>query len=209
MTTKTQIRKAVAAAVSALTAEVREEAALDLAARVGAMPDLAARAGALLGPTTCVGAMLDLAACTDTMPDKQPAGCAAAFMPMPDEIDTLPLVDRLLAAGWKVVIPKVEGDQMEFYPYSTESLSCGAWGILEPELPAAPVSASEIDVMIVPGRAFTQAGDRLGRGKGFYDRYMSRDGFRARKIGVCFKCQLVEVLPTEPHDMKVDEVVSC
>ncbi len=199
MTTKTQIRKAVAAAVSALTAEVREEAALDLAARTGA----------LLDPTTCTCSLLDQTTCTDAMPDKQPAGCAAAFMPMPDEIDTLPLVDRLLAAGWKVVIPKVEGDQMEFYPYSTESLSCGAWGIMEPGTNAAPVSASEIDVMIVPGRAFTQAGDRLGRGKGFYDRYMSRDGFRARTIGVCFKCQLVEVLPTEPHDMKVDEVVSC
>ena len=199
MTTKTQIRKAVSAAVSALTAEVREEAALNLAARVGSLLDLA----------TCAGALLDLAARTDAMPDKQPVGCAAAFMPMPDEIDTLPLVDRLLAAGWKVVMPKVEGDQMEFYPYSPGSVSCGAWGILEPELPAVPVSASEIDVMIVPGRAFTQAGDRLGRGKGFYDRYMSRDGFRARTIGVCFKCQLVEVLPTEPHDMKVDEVVSC
>lgn len=133
----------------------------------------------------------------------------AAFMPMPDEIDVLPMVKQAAAAGWKVVIPKVQGSIMEFYRYSEDAVKSGAWGILEPEATGEPVLPEEIDVMLVPGRAFTEEGGRLGRGKGFYDRYMSRENFHARTIGVCFKCQIAETLPEEPHDRKVDAVIAC
>lgn len=178
MTTKPLIRKSVAAAVAALTSSERQAAAFALGKQVLSLP-WSGRPGVV-----------------------------AAYMPLPDEIDTLPLIAGLAGAGWKVVIPKVKGEEMEFYPYFEESLVSGSWGIMEPETTLAPVSASEIDVMIVPGRAFTPLGDRLGRGKGFYDRYMSRDGFRARTVGVCFKCQIMTVLPVEPHDRKVDEVLA-
>ena len=69
-------------------------------------------------------------------------------------------------------------------------------------------SAADIDVMVVPGVAFTSVGDRLGRGKGYYDRYMAREGFRAQTIGVCYSCQLCDELPVEEHDRRVDRVIS-
>ena len=62
-------------------------------------------------------------------------------------------------------------------------------------------------MMVVPGVAFTAAGERMGRGKGYYDRYLSREGFRAYSVGVCFGCQMCEELPTEPHDRRMDEVI--
>ena len=73
---------------------------------------------------------------------------------------------------------------------------------------ATPVPPQEIDVIIVPGRAFSPDGVRLGRGRGYYDRYLSREGFRALKIGVCFAEQLVGDIPSEEHDIRMDRIVS-
>ena len=95
---------------------------------------------------------------------------------------------------------------MNFYDIS-EGVSEGAFGIMEP-IATTPIEPSEIDVMIVPGVAFTRQGARLGRGKGFYDKYLSRNGFRAHTIGVCYPCQIVENLPTEEHDRVLDCVIS-
>jgi 5-formyltetrahydrofolate cyclo-ligase len=61
---------------------------------------------------------------------------------------------------------------------------------------------------VVPGVAFTPNGLRCGRGKGFYDKYLSHRGFRARTIGVGYPCQIVENIPTEEHDKRLDCVVS-
>lgn len=61
-------------------------------------------------------------------------------------------------------------------------------------------------VLLVPGLGFTAQGDRIGRGKGFFDRYLN--GFSGLKVGVCFQCQVVDHLPTEPHDHKMDVVIT-
>ena len=61
--------------------------------------------------------------------------------------------------------------------------------------------------MVVPGVAFAEDGRRLGRGKGYYDRYLSRAEFRAFTVGVCYGCQLRGDIPAEPHDKKVSMVV--
>ena len=134
------------------------------------------------------------------------ADTVALFASLPDEPQSAALLRRLAAAGRKVVVPRVEGCVMEFYAYRPEAMARGAFGIDEPQQ-GEPVRPADIDVMILPGVAFTAAGARLGRGKGFYDRYMSREGFRARRIGVCFAEQIVAQLPSEPHDMAVDEVI--
>ncbi len=105
------------------------------------------------------------------------------------------------------MLPKVDGDDMDFYEYSPDSISLGAFGIEEPA-DGRKVSPDEIDAIIVPARAYTADGARLGRGRGYYDRYMSRQGFRAVKIGVCFAEQIVGHIPAEPHDVAVDLVVS-
>ena len=71
-----------------------------------------------------------------------------------------------------------------------------------------PCRAEDIDFMVVPGVAFAGDGRRLGRGKGYYDRYLSQEGFRAFCVGVCYACQSREDIPAEAHDKRVDAVIS-
>lgn len=140
--------------------------------------------------------------------DKQPA-VVAAFMPMPDEI----AIDiKSLSALCRLLIPRItldnkESAEMEFFDYTPEDIGEGAYGIHEPQ-GNTPVAAEHIDMMIVPGVAFTPEGCRLGRGKGFYDRYTARNGFRALCVGVCMRHQLIDSLPTEKHDRKMDIVIT-
>ncbi len=129
----------------------------------------------------------------------------ALFSPLGDEPQIWPLVERI-SKTLSVVLPRVEGDIMNFYTYDKEAMSVGAFGINEP-LTGMLVSPSEIDVIIVPGVAFTVGGARMGRGKGFYDKYLSQNGFSALKIGVCFCEQLVDYIPVEQHDVAMDVVI--
>ena len=85
-----------------------------------------------------------------------------------------------------------------------DELLPGKFGILEPLLNAPEVSPGEVDLVLVPGVAFDSAGNRLGRGRGFYDRWLESLG--GLKVGVGFDHQLIEKVPTEPHDMQLDAV---
>ena len=134
------------------------------------------------------------------------ASVIALFISLPDEPQTADFIEHLLHENKRVVVPRIEGDEMNFYDIS-EGVEVGAFGIMEPTS-AAPIKPSAIDVMVVPGVVFTLAGARCGRGKGFYDKYLSRKGFRACTIGVCYPCQIVETLPTEEHDKVLDCVIS-
>ena len=129
----------------------------------------------------------------------------AIFVSLPDEPQTAKFIEEL-SLHKRVVVPRIEGEEMNFYDIS-EGLSEGAFGIMEP-VATTPIEPSEIDTMIVPGVAFTRDGKRLGRGKGFYDKYLSHKGFRAYTIGICYPCQLVGELPTEPHDKQLDLIVT-
>lgn len=133
------------------------------------------------------------------------AHCIALYASLPDEVPTHAVIERWAAAK-RVVLPRVEGEIMKFYDYDPQTMSRGSFGIDEPKA-AVECPAAEIDIMIIPARAFTQSGVRVGRGKGFYDRYMSQADFRAHKIGVAFRCQIFDVLPFETHDITADEVV--
>ena len=141
--------------------------------------------------------------------DEHRAEVVALFSPLPDEINIFPLVASL---GCRVVLPRItmsspEESLMEFYDYSPEEICDGAFGIREPQGKRA-VKADQIDLMVVPGVAFTRSGERLGRGKGYYDRYLAREGFRAFCVGVCHSCQLRESLPTEVFDKRMSIVIS-
>ena len=132
-----------------------------------------------------------------------------AYYSLPDEVDTHSLIDELLADGKTVYLPKVVSDEdMVLCRYTgVESLKEGAFGIMEPV--GAQTSADEvIDVVLVPGMAFDGDGNRLGRGKGYYDRFLKSLSYpRPQLIGVCFDFQKADVVPTEPTDVKVDVVV--
>ncbi len=132
------------------------------------------------------------------------ARTVALFASLPDEPDTAPLLARWYGRK-RVLVPRVEGDIMQFYDYAPEQMARGAFGIAEPQAVKA-VEPSQIDFILVPGTAFTADGARMGRGRGYYDKYMSQSGFRAFKAGVCYPHQLVGELPVEPHDVRVDTV---
>ncbi len=129
----------------------------------------------------------------------------ALFASLPDEIDTSTLLQTLSRKA-RIVLPRINGENMDFYSYAPEAMQRGFMGISEPEGLTA-VAPADIDVMILPGVAFTPDGGRLGRGKGYYDKYLSRSGFRARTIGICHSVQLLPTLPEEPHDKRLDEVI--
>ena len=133
------------------------------------------------------------------------ASIIALFISLPDEPQTATFIEQLLGKNKRIVVPRIEGEEMNFYDISA-GLEKGSFDIMEPTS-NTPIEPSEIDIMIVPGVAFTRTGQRLGRGKGFYDKYLSRKGFRAYTIGVCYPCQIVENLPTEMHDKSLDSVI--
>ena len=133
------------------------------------------------------------------------ASCIALFVAMWDEVPTTETLERWRGLGKRVVVPRVEGDIMRYYDYHPDRMAVGAFGIIEP-VGEDEVSTEAIELMIVPARAFTLGGDRLGRGGGFYDKYMTLPDFHAVKYGVAFGCQIFDTLPTDPHDIAVEAV---
>ena len=145
-----------------------------------------------------------------------------AYWPLPDEVDIRPLIDQLVAEGHTVLLPKVTGDEtMELRRYTSRAdLQEGAFHIMEP-IGEIFDDYDSIDVALVPGMAFDAAGHRLGRGKGYYDRFLSSHLSPLTShlqspstihhppiIGVCFPFQRVAEVPSEPHDVPMDEIVS-
>ena len=143
----------------------------------------------------------------ESSPAFERAHCVAAFCALGDEPATQEVLDRWLMSGRRVVVPRVEGDEMQFYDYAPEAVASGAFGIAEPSSQARLCLPSEIDLVVVPGVAFTREGMRLGRGKGYYDKYLAKSDFRAYTVGVGYAHQLTENLPTEPHDRGLEEVI--
>lgn len=135
------------------------------------------------------------------------ARCVALFCALPDEPQTEEVL-RCWSGTRRIVVPRVEGDTMSFYDYHPESMCAGPFGIAEPSGAGQPCDPADIDFMVVPGVAFTAAGARMGRGRGYYDKYLLQPGFRAVKAGVCYAHQLVAELPLEPHDVPMDYIIT-
>jgi 5-formyltetrahydrofolate cyclo-ligase len=108
--------------------------------------------------------------------------------------------------GKKVSLPRVSGEDLKLhYSHSTGELVEGKFGNLEPKA-NAPKAPFHADFILVPGLAFDPSGGRLGRGSGFYDRLLTK--FEGVRVGVCFSELLVDEVPCEPHDIRMDFVVT-
>lgn len=130
-----------------------------------------------------------------------------AYWPLADEVDIRVLIEQLVAKGCTVLLPKVVDDkQMELRRYTSPAdLVEGAFHILEPQ--GEPFTDfGQIDMVLVPGVAFDAAGHRLGRGKGYYDRFLTAHP-TLYKLGVCFPFQRVANVPSEAHDVTMDAVI--
>lgn len=130
------------------------------------------------------------------------------YSALPDEVQTESLMNELAAQGKTVLLPKVIDDStMELRQYTgKKDLSPGAYNIMEPSGELFTDYAA-IDVAIIPGMAFDSKGHRLGRGKGYYDRFLSQLTTRTIKIGLCFPWQLVDDVPTDKNDISMDCVI--
>ncbi len=139
-----------------------------------------------------------------------PGTIVAGFMPMKSEINPLPLLRALAAAGARLALPVVAGQGkpliMRAWAFGAP-LIAGVWGIREPE-PAAPAVAP--DILIVPLLAFDRAGHRVGYGAGYYDRTIAalRAAQPVLAIGLAFAAQEIAAVPATPHDAPLDLVLT-
>jgi len=141
-------------------------------------------------------------------PRLQTARVVMLYYALPDEVDTRHLVDTLLKEGKTVVLPKcVDKIHIEPRQYTgPDDLAKGIYNLLEPV--GKPYDAlGDIELIIVPGMSFDKQGHRLGRGRGYYDRFLAQVP-QAYKIGVCFDFQRVEQVPVDENDQVMDEVLS-
>lgn len=147
------------------------------------------------------------------------------YYSLPDEVNTHEWIDELVAEGKRVLLPVVVNDKdMVIREYTGKhDLAEGSFHIMEPIGKLFPVEKyPEIEVAIIPGMSFDDTGHRLGRGKGYYDRFLTKlrgmeenhcerkeaDGTEVYKIGICFGFQKLQEIPYENHDILMDEVTT-
>jgi 5-formyltetrahydrofolate cyclo-ligase len=130
------------------------------------------------------------------------------FNALPDEPSTFELIKRWCDSK-EIYLPVITGGAIQLARYSSDSCTrTGLYNIIEPVTDEYFTDYASLDLILVPGVAFDETGNRLGRGRGYYDELMSRPGFEnVYKIGVCFDFQKFRTLPTDLHDIRVDEVI--
>ena len=151
----------------------------------------------------------------------QKAQIVYAYMALPDEVDLSVLIDDALCKNKTVYVPKVvpNSNKMIFFDYSKcqfEKFENGSFGILEPkteDINEEKIAGDQTAIFLVPGRVFGEDGERIGRGKGFYDIYLSNFLKTQKKsvlvAGVCFPIQIGKQVPTTEHDIKMDQIFTC
>lgn len=138
-------------------------------------------------------------------PFYQEAKVIATYLSFPHEFQTQELIKRMLKDGKKVLIPKTyPKGRMEFVVYDPKQLAKTSFGLLEPQGDLEVVEPSQIDLIHVPGLAFTTEGYRIGYGGGYYDRYLEH--FAGHTMSTIYPCQVQE-FNSENHDIPVQEVL--
>ena len=126
------------------------------------------------------------------------------YASLPDEVQTLTFIEE-----WRhqktLILPTVVGDDIVPVEYGKDTdFAVGDFNILEPQ---NDPYTGDFDLIVVPGVAFDRQGNRIGRGKGYYDRFLCQH-LDVKRIGICFDFQLVDEVPTEPLDIRMDEVLT-
>jgi 5-formyltetrahydrofolate cyclo-ligase len=158
------------------------------------------------------------AVCEHILGSPQYAAARSVLMyhALEDEVDLGTLIDEAVQSGREVLLPVVGGGAGEMKVVSVHDpardLRDGAFGIMEPKGGMPLEDLSGIDLVLVPGRAFDREGGRLGRGGGYYDRFLRRlrpqKAGGPPKLGVAFGCQVVESVPRTGMDVLTDGLVT-
>jgi 5-formyltetrahydrofolate cyclo-ligase len=139
-------------------------------------------------------------------------GCLAGFISVRAEMDPAAALGEARRRGVRIALPRVADDQcprLRFHLAGDADLAPGRFGIPEPGATLPEVSMADIDVMIVPGLAFDQAGNRLGTGGGYYDEWLAqRAPARPRLVGLAYDFQMIDACPTEAFDQAVGCIVT-
>ncbi|MCK9893093.1 5-formyltetrahydrofolate cyclo-ligase [Frankia sp. AgB32] len=141
------------------------------------------------------------------LPEVASAQCVAGYVGLPGEPDLGDLLTRLLAQGTRVLLPTLRADLDLDFRAHVGTLVPGALGTREPPAAAPPGDLAEAGAVIVPALAVDHAGRRLGRGGGSYDRALQRAA-GAAVIAVIYDQELLDRVPSEPHDRSVDIIVT-
>jgi 5-formyltetrahydrofolate cyclo-ligase len=141
------------------------------------------------------------------------AAMVCCYVALPYEVQTWKMIEHMLARGKRVAVPLMQPRQKrlicsEVRDPATE-LAPGTLGVLEP-VPSArrPVALEALDLVFVPGLAFDRRGHRLGHGQGYFDRFLARLPETTPTLGLAFRFQLFDRLPTSTHDLAVRQVLT-
>jgi 5-formyltetrahydrofolate cyclo-ligase len=144
-------------------------------------------------------------------PEFAQARIVMLYLAMPLEVDTAPVALRCWQDNKTVVVPKVSWDQRRMLPVEITSLTNGLTstrhGLLEP-IAGNPIPINLIDLAIVPGIGFSPQGYRIGRGMGFYDRFLAQGEFMGTSCGLAFDEQVVDDIPVLDHDVALSMLVT-
>jgi len=144
--------------------------------------------------------------------ERSQADAVLAYLSDGLEVDLDPTIELLLDRGCSVAVPVVLPERGRMTPVRIPSLDPSAfvrdrYDLRSPRPPHEVIDLDRLDLVIVPGVAFTTDGHRLGRGGGYYDRLLGDLPRRVRRAGVCHAGQVVPSLPIEPHDAEVDDLI--
>ena len=144
-------------------------------------------------------------------PEYQRAEVLMLFLSLPTEVNTAPLALRAWQDGKRVLAPRVTWEQRRMIPVEIRSLTEDieeTRGSLRQPVQGEPVPIAMIDLVVVPGLGFDVRGNRLGRGRGFYDRFLANPDFVGTTCALSLEEQVVEAVPTDTHDIRVNMIVT-
>ncbi|NVO00161.1 MAG: 5-formyltetrahydrofolate cyclo-ligase [Geobacteraceae bacterium] len=143
------------------------------------------------------------------LPEYQAAASIALYTSVRNEVSTEDIIDHALLTGKDIFLPALDGDRMEFRQLvSRERLMVGRFGIMEPEKGSDVADVATIGMIVVPGVGFDLSGQRIGYGKGYYDRALHVCEGSGRLTALCFECQIVDSLAGEKHDVVMDRIIT-
>lgn len=139
------------------------------------------------------------------------ANTVLAYVSFGSELSTDAILQRTLAEGKSLVLPRVAKGVAQLQLHRVDALDQlvdGVWGIREPRHDAPAMRLEDIDFILVPGVAFDLAGFRIGYGGGYYDRLLAAANPATVRLSVAFDCQLIGAVPNETHDERVDIIIT-